>query len=150
MRERFDKKLLFAHFQRRHPMFIVDKGLKKLIDQDILQITVDDEYPPFDPSKQIGPSTIDLRLSRIFRRYKPEVDTIDLTQEKETEIIELALDGELAIQPGELILGLTVEIIRLPANISGLTAARSSIARLGLSVGEQTLIHPGYTGSVAL
>lgn len=131
-------------------MFIVDKDLKELIDQGELQIIVEDENPPFDPLEQIGANTIDLRLSRVFRKYKPEVNTIDLTQVEETVIIELPLDGELIIQPGELILGLTVEIIKLPTNISGFIAARSSIARLGLSVVEQPLIHPGYTGAVAL
>jgi deoxycytidine triphosphate deaminase len=131
-------------------MFIVDKDLKELIDQGELQIIVEDENPPFDPLEQIGASTIDLRLSRVFRKYKPEVNTIDLTQVEETVIIELPLDGELIIQPGELILALTVEIIKLPTNISGFIAARSSIARLGLSVVEQPLIHPGYTGAVAL
>src|SRR5437764_2475832 len=131
-------------------MFIVDKELKALINQGELQIFVDNEYPPFDPSEHISASTIDLRLSRVFRKYKPEVDIIDLTQVEETEILELPLDGELLIQPGELILGLTVEIIKLPPNISGLIAARSSTARLGLSVVEQPFIHPGYSGSVAL
>jgi deoxycytidine triphosphate deaminase len=131
-------------------MFIVDKDLKKLIDQNELQIIVDDENPPFNPLVQIGASSIDLRLSRVFRKYKPEVNAIDLTQEEEMVIIELPLDGELIIQPGEFLLGLTVEVIRLPANISGFIAARSSIARLGLSVVEQPLIHPGYAGSVAL
>ena len=131
-------------------MFIVDKELKVLIDQGELQIIVGNDDPPFDPLEQIGASTIDFRLSRVFRKYKPEVNTIDLTQVEETEIIELPLDGRLLIQPGELILGLTVEIIKLPPNISGFIAARSSIARLGLSVVEQPLIHPGYSGSVAL
>ena len=131
-------------------MFIVDKDLKNLIDQDVLQITVDNENPPFNPLEQIGASSIDLRLSRVFRKYKPGGNTVDLVQEEETEIIKLPLDGELTIQPGEFLLGLTVEIIKLPANISGFIAARSSIARLGLSVVEQPLIHPGYEGSVAL
>lgn len=131
-------------------MFIVDKDIEELINKGELQIIVGNEDPPFNPSEQIGASTIDLRLSRVFRKYKPEVDTIDLSQVEETVIIELPIDGELIIQPGELILGLTVEIIRLPANISGLIAARSSIARLGLSVVEQPFIHPGYSGSVAL
>lgn len=131
-------------------MFIVDKDLKELIDQDILQIIVDDENPPFNSLVQIGASSIDLRLSRVFRKYKPEGKAIDLTQEEEMEIIELPLDGEFIIQPGDFLLGLTVEVIKLPANISGFIAARSSIARLGLSVVEQPLIHPGYTGAVAL
>src|SRR5437588_12914193 len=99
-------------------MYFADTDIKKLIDQSELQIIVDDESPPFNPLEQIGASTIDLRLSRVFRKYKPGVNTIDLTREVETEIIELPLDGELIIQLGEFILGLTVEIIRLPANIS--------------------------------
>src|SRR5581483_5443450 len=117
-------------------MFLVDTDLKKRIDEGM--IIVDNENPPFDPLKQIGASTIDLRLGRVFRKYKPksEVEIIDLTQEEETVIIEVPLDGELILQPGELCLGLTVEVLKLPTNISGFIATRSSIARLGLSVVE--------------
>jgi len=138
-------------------MFLVDRDIKKLMAQDALQISVGEDYPPFNPLEQIGASTVDFRLGRVFRKYRSEVCTIDLTQDsieriqrEETEIIEVPLDGELVIHPGEFLLGLTVEEIRLPANISGLIATRSSIARLGLSVVEQPLIHPGYEGSVAL
>lgn len=146
-------------------MVIIDKDLKELIDKKRLLIQVGDENPPFNPIEQIGPSSIDLRLSRVFRKYKSEAHIVDLTQsttdlieeentdltgEENTELIELPLDGDLIIKPGELLLGLTVEAITLPADISGFIAARSSIARLGLSVVEQPLIHPGYSGSIAL
>src|SRR5215813_5766317 len=100
-------------------MFIVDKDLKKLIDQNVLQITVDNESPPFSPLEQIGASSIDLRLGRVFRRYKPGVD---LAHEEDIEIIELSLDEEHIMEPGEFLLGLTVEKITLPANISGIIA----------------------------
>lgn len=131
-------------------MFIADRRIRELIDRGELEIIVDDENPPFNPLKQIGASTIDLRLSRVLRRYKPGINTIDLTQVEETVIIELPLDGELILQPGEFILGLTVEILKLPNNIAGLIGARSTNARLGLSVVEQLFVHPGYTGSVPL
>ncbi len=131
-------------------MFFTDRDIKKLINNGDLEITVDNEYPDFNPSEQIGASTIDFRLSRIFHRYKPEVNTIDLTQVEETVITELPLDGELIIQPGEVILGLTVERIKLATNIAGIIGARSTDARSGLSVVEQPFIHPGYTGAVAL
>lgn len=131
-------------------MYLADREINKLIDQGELQIIVGSEYPPFNPSEQIGASTIDLRLSRVFRKYKPEVKTVDLTQIEETTIIEIPLDGELIIQPREFILGLTVEILKLPTNIEGYAAATSTIARIGLQVVDQPFIHPGYTGSVAL
>lgn len=138
-------------------MVIVDKELKELIDKKKLIIKVGDENPPFNPKIQIGPSSIDLRLSRVFRKYNSETNIIDLTQnttdligEEITEIIEIPFDGEIILYPGELYLGLTVETMTLPADISGLIAARSSIARLGLSVVDQPLVHPGYSGAIAL
>ncbi|HEY0757355.1 MAG TPA: hypothetical protein VGD98_25605 [Ktedonobacteraceae bacterium] len=75
-------------------MVIIDKDLKELIAKKTLLIKVGDENPPFNPIKQIGPSSIDLRLGRVFRKYKPKSDEqiIDLTQntpdlsEEETEL----------------------------------------------------------------
>lgn len=132
-------------------MFIVDRELKKVLQEGIVRISVDEDvYPPFDPSTQIGPGSIDLRLGQVVRKYKQQINEIDLTQKDETEIIEIPLDKEFIIRPGELFLGVTVEIIFLPANMLGIISPRSSIARLGLSVAEQILMHPGHSQAVAL
>jgi deoxycytidine triphosphate deaminase len=144
-------------------MVIVDKDIKELLNKKELVINVGEENPPFNPEEQIGPSSIDLRLGRVFRKYTSRTDIIDLTQimadlteqetnltEEETDVFELALDEEYVIQPGETLLALTVETITVPAYISGFIAVRSSVARSGLSVVEQPLIHPGYSGAVAL
>lgn len=132
-------------------MFLVDRELKKVLQEDSVRISVDeDTCPPFDPLTQIGPSSIDLRLGRVFRKYKQQVGEIDLTQKDETELIEVPPDKEFVIGPGEFFLGVTVETIHLPTNIAGIISSRSSIARLGLSVVSQILMHPGHSQAVAL
>jgi dCTP deaminase len=116
-------------------VFLVDKELKRAIQNKTVIITVEDDLcPPFDPTIQIGPSSIDLRLGRVFRKYKKEVKQIDIDQKGETEIFEVALGKEFVIQPGDFFLGVTVERIELPANMIGIISIKSSIARLGISV----------------
>lgn len=60
------------------------------------------------------------------------------------------VDKELVINPGEFFLGVTAETIFLPSNMVGIISARSSIARLGLSVVSQIFMHPGHSQAVAL
>jgi len=131
-------------------MFLVDGEIKDALRQD-LKITVEEDlFPPFNPLAQIGASTIDLRLGRIIRKYKQQISEIDLDHKDETEIIEIPLDKDIIIHPGEFFMCLTVEVISLPANMAGIISPRSSIARMGLSVVDQIFIHPGYVGAIAL
>jgi putative ABC transport system permease protein len=82
-------------------MFLVDKDLKKVTTSDdpfvppLVRIMVEDAFPPFDPSVQIGTSSIDLRLSPVIRKYK-QTSGVDLLQTADTEIIEIPLEARAA------------------------------------------------------
>ena len=56
----------------------------------------------------------------------------------------------LIIHPGELVLGATLEYLRLPKDILCYVIGRSSWGRLGLTVATATVVEPGFRGCVTL
>jgi dCTP deaminase len=132
-------------------MIIVDKDLKKLIHDRTIVVMSFERSLPFNPEAQIGPGSIDLRLSPTVRRYKEGIPCIDLSTKGDTELVELDPEQDFVIQPGELWLATTLEVVMLPPNIAGLITGRSSIARLGLLVQcSQDFIQPGHAQLIPL
>jgi len=132
-------------------MVIVDKDLLKLIERkNIIIKSIEPEFP-FNPELQVGPGSIDLRLSTKFRKYKSNVSFVDLSISGDTESFDLDANQDLIIKPGELLLATTLEIVILPANIAGIITGRSSISRLGLLVQcTQDYIQPGHSHLIPL
>jgi dCTP deaminase len=132
-------------------MIIVDKDLNKLIENKEITIISTDPSRPFDPKSQIGTGSIDLRIGPRVRKYKKDVSVIDLSSVNDTESIDLDPSKDFIIEPGELWLAGSLEIIILPPYIGGILTGRSSIARLGLLVEcSQNFIHPGQAQMVPL
>jgi dCTP deaminase len=90
---------------------------------------------PFTPD-QIGPASIDLHLGdeiRVMADGKaPVAVTDDADYQTSGRIRTLA--EPYVLQPGETILGITRERIRLPGDIAGWLEGRSRFARLGLMI----------------
>jgi len=93
------------------------------------------EIEPFDEG-QVGPGSIDLHLGSEFRVFKKlrnacvvedNISVEDLTERLETE-------ESFTLMPGETVLGITLERIKLPANICGWLEGRSRFARMGLVI----------------
>jgi len=90
---------------------------------------------PFDED-MVGPASVDLHLDdkvRILDDAHREIDIHDGTDYRDYSSVE-SLDAPLALRPGETILGITREQIRLPPNICGWLDGRSRFARLGLTI----------------
>ncbi|MCA8921220.1 MAG: dCTP deaminase [Planctomycetes bacterium] len=92
---------------------------------------------PFDPSL-VGAASVDLTVSRYFRRLSLHGGPIDVRQEADyrdySELVEVAEDGCIEVNPRETILGITREQVGLPDNLCGWFEGRSRFARLGLLV----------------
>ena len=93
------------------------------------------EIDPF-VEDQVGPGSIDLCLGNEFRVFKKlrnacivedRISVEDLTERIETE-------ESFTLMPGETVLGMTQERIKLPANICGWLEGRSRFARMGLVI----------------
>jgi len=90
---------------------------------------------PFD-EEQVGPGSIDLRLGNEFRVFKKlrnacvvedSISVEDLTE-------RLKADDSFTLMPGETVLGITQEKIKLPGTICGWLEGRSRFARMGLVI----------------
>jgi dCTP deaminase len=113
--------------------------------------------PLLDPERQVGVCSVDLRLGCEFiasRRtniaYLSPLAQSPSDQLKWQEPFLVPRRKELVLHPGDLILGSTLEYVRLPAGMAGFVTSRSSWGRVGLVIATAIAIHPGYRGIITL
>jgi dCTP deaminase len=128
-------------------VILSDRDLRKAISNG--HIVID----PFDDDC-IQPSSVDVRLDRLFRVFRNhsagiidvKVDLTDLT-----ELIEIPADGVFMLHPGEFVLGSTEERVALPDDIVARIEGKSSLGRLGLLIHSTAgFVDPGWDGHVTL
>lgn len=108
---------------------------------------------PFEPSL-VQPSSIDVRLDRLFRVFNNHLYThIDPAERQDdlTALVDVP-DGEAFIlHPGEFVLASTVETVTLGHQLAARLEGKSSLGRLGLLVHSTAgFIDPGFSGHVTL
>jgi dCTP deaminase len=102
----------------------------------------------------IQPSSVDLRLDRLFRVFKksdrPHIDVREPSDDC-TELIEVEGDKPFLIHPGEFVLANTLETITVPNDLVARLDGRSSLGRLGLLVHATAgYVDPGFSGKLTL
>lgn len=118
--------------------------------------------PLIDP-EQIGTVTVDLRLgtewellkSSRFAAMNPgasEKEVQDLMEtSSDTFRLTAGEEQEIVIHPGDLVLALTLEYLKLPPDLFGTLEGRSTWARLGLQVHATAgMVDPGFEGYLTL
>nr|WP_199861895.1 dCTP deaminase [Frigoribacterium sp. CFBP 8766] len=108
---------------------------------------------PYD-SSLIQPSSIDVRLDRLFRLFDnhkyPFIDPA-AEQPELTRLVETPADEPFILHPGEFVLGSTYERVTLPDDVAARLEGKSSLGRLGLLTHSTAgFIDPGFTGHVTL
>ena len=91
---------------------------------------------PFEPAL-IQPSSIDVRLDRLFRVFNNHLYThIDPAQGQLglTSEVEVPDGQAFVLHPGEFVLGSTLEVITVDASLAAHLNGKSSLGRLGLMV----------------
>jgi dCTP deaminase len=93
------------------------------------------EIEPFEED-QVGPGSIDLHLGKEFRVFKKLRNACVVEDSISAEDLTERLEAEesFTLMPGETVLGITQERIRLPADICGWLEGRSRFARMGLVI----------------
>ncbi len=115
---------------------------------------------PFE-AKNVGSCSVDLRLGAQFRVFgngcrgeKMRVGErayFSKEFQQKTHVAKIAHGKSISIAPGELVLGVTRERIRLPADICGRLEGRSRFARMGLLVHvSSSLVQPGVDNNQVL
>ena len=84
--------------------------------------------------KNIGPGSVDLTLDNVFRKFvkSRKVSINENTDYK--KLTKKIKSKSITLLPGELVLGITKERIKLAPNLAGWLQGRSRFARLGLMV----------------
>ncbi len=125
-------------------MMLCDRHIRALVETGPLVIT------PFDP-EALQPSSYDITLSSVFRRFQSTEDFIDVRkQQKLTTEID-AGEGPFMLGPNDFVLGSSVEKFGFPDNIVGRLDGKSSLGRLGLLIHSTAgFFDPGFQGTATL
>src|SRR5690606_30637166 len=111
------------------------------------------QLEPFD-SELLQPSSIDVRLDRLFRVFNNHLYThIDpaIQQDDLTTMVEVEDGQPFVLHPGEFVLASTLEVITLADHLAGRLEGKSSLGRLGLLTHSTAgFIDPGFSGHVTL
>ena len=131
-----------------------DVDIKEFLNNGISITASGAEGYSFNPDKQIQFGSIDLHFRHDCKRIKDMTDGIidyeDLKRHSYTEAFEIEND-ELYIEPGEIIITTTQEVVNLSPEFAGIITGRSSIARLGVMVHCcQEFINPGHGQTIPL
>ena len=129
-------------------MILSDRDIKAAIKEEQLSFT-----PNLQPD-QIGPSSIDLKLSPVFKLFNltsnslldvrkgiPDNFLITHTVEKDSPFI---------LHPNNFVLASTVEYIKIPDNMAVRVEGKSSLARMGILVHTAGFCDPGFEGTITL
>ncbi len=128
-----------------------DRDIIKYLDEG--KITID---PLEDPSRQIQPSSVDLRIGNEFKGFriirKPCIDPLDKSDlDSYMESFHIKQGEPFIIHPGEFALATTYETVKLPDDLVARVEGRSSMGRLGITMhvtaGD---IDPGFEGKITL
>ena len=107
------------------------QAILQAIEQGIISIT------PFSP-ELVGPASVDLTLDSTFRVFRKVHQVIQVREHTDyrtvTDKFEVTDGKHMLIMPGETVLGITRERLRLGPGLCGWLEGRSRFARLGLMV----------------
>jgi len=132
-------------------MVLSDRDIKKAIKEKKIVIT-----PKPDFKKQLGSCSIDLRLGNVFRIFEysknPYIDPSKKDYSNEiTKEVAIKNGEKFIIQPGDFVLAVTLEKVKIAPDLMGRLEGRSSLGRLGLVVhSTASIFDPGWDGKPVL
>lgn len=98
---------------------------------------------------------MDFRLGNFFKIYKRDrlqiIHPGEAINPNAIEIIEVPDGGEFILHPGQFVLGVTIEKIKVPYDLVARCEGRSSLGRLGIIIHSTAgFIDPGFEGTITL
>ncbi|RJQ36889.1 dCTP deaminase [Candidatus Parcubacteria bacterium] len=130
-------------------MILSDRDLKAAIRSGRLKFS-----PELLPA-QIGPASIDLRLSTDFKVFKTSY--VALLDPKEGFPGDIMLDARrvpatkpFILHPGDFVLASTMERITVPDDMVVRVEGKSTLARMGILVHTAGFVDPGFSGNITL
>ncbi len=132
-------------------MILSDKDIKKAIESGRISIK-----PAADLKTQLGSCSIDLRLGSAFRVFEhskySHIDPAKKDYSNEiTREITVKNDDTFIMQPGDFVLAMTLESVKIADDLMGRLEGRSSLGRLGIVVhSTASIFDPGWDGNCVL
>ncbi|PIR53568.1 dCTP deaminase [Candidatus Peregrinibacteria bacterium CG10_big_fil_rev_8_21_14_0_10_49_10] len=134
-------------------MILSDRDIKKAIEDGYVHITSPYEADLF---AHIHASSMDLRLGNTFKLYEHSKFSILDPKKPETfannmRTLTVEDDDPFIVQPGEFVLGVTQEKIKVPDDLVVRVEGRSSLGRLGIIIHSTAgFVDPGFEGTITL
>ncbi|MBI2632661.1 dCTP deaminase [Candidatus Pacearchaeota archaeon] len=120
-------------------LMLSDRNILSLIKKKKISII------PFNENN-LGCASIDLSLSDLFLKYTKRIDT----QSNKFSFIKFKTK-KLILKPGEFILGMTSEKVKLTSKYFGFIETRGNFSRAGISITcDDGHIDPGANGHITL
>lgn len=132
-------------------MILSDKDIKEAIKNKRLSIT---PHPDF--AKQLGSCSIDLRLGNVFRVFEYSKHSLIDPSNKDysneiTREVKIKNGEKFIIQPGDFVLAVTLENVKIANDLMGRLEGKSSLGRLGIVVhSTASVFDPGWDGKPVL
>lgn len=114
------------------------------------------DSPNGDHLENVHASSLDLRLGRYFKIYEHSKHAILDPSKPETfkdvtRLIEVEDGKPFIVQPGEFILGVTLEKIKIGDHLVARVEGRSSLGRLGIIIHSTAgFVDAGFEGTITL
>ena len=132
-------------------MVLSDRDIKKAIEDGKIVIT-----PAPDLKLALGTCSVDLRLGNVFRVFDhsrhPYIDPSKKDYSNEITKKVIVRKGEdFIMQPGDFVLAVTLERVKIPPNLMGRLEGRSSLGRVGIVVhSTASIFDAGWDGRCVL
>jgi len=134
-------------------MILSDRDIKKSLKEGRIAVT----SPEQDHEKNIHASSMDLRLGKWFKVYEhskfPVLDPLKMDSFAGlTKLVEITNPEEpFIVHPGDFVLGVTMESVKLADDIVARVEGRSSLGRLGIIIHSTAgFIDAGFEGTITL
>jgi dCTP deaminase len=114
---------------------------------------------PLLNTKAVGAASIDVRLGNQFiimkREALPHIDTFEMDKihaqlGKYQQRIVKSYDENIVVHPRQLLIGSTLEYVKMPPDLMCYVIGKSSWGRLGLIIATATKVDPGFRGCITL
>lgn len=133
-------------------MILSDRDIRKAIESG--RVKIESDQPEL--FLHIHASSMDLRLGNIFKLYEHSKFAVLDPKNPETfqgrmRMITIPEGESFMVQPGEFVLGVTMESITVPDDLVVRVEGRSSLGRLGIIVHSTAgFVDPGFSGTITL
>ena len=133
----------------------VAERLKKGLEPEEKDPLVISPHSDIKTIRESGSASIDLRLGTWFVKLRQaRIEFLEVGQDlAEAQLAEthyVPFGEKYLLHPRSFVLGITLEWLRLPKDLSAYVIGKSSWGRRGLIIATATGVHPGFPGCLTL